>query len=86
MSAIGTKHSKCAVKGCKGRRPYWSRFCKFHRENRPIETRPLEEIRTLPSGATFVRFRCLNCQAYWDTGHHFHADEKENHHAGCKNL
>lgn len=23
--------------------PYWSHFCKFHRENRPIETRPLEE-------------------------------------------
>ncbi len=32
MSSIGMIKKPCMIRGCKGKRPYWSDFCKTHRE------------------------------------------------------
>jgi len=53
-------------------------------------TPPQGEVRTLPSGATFTRFRCPECQSYWDVPSGEkptnREPEPESHFAGCSRL
>lgn len=49
-----------------------------------------EEVRTLPSGATFTRFRCPECKSYWDVPSGEkptnREPEPESHFARCSRL